>query len=131
MGDNEKKLVNALMAASDKCNTIANTMWWSIHGLSEWDCGDCGNGGTGGELNRDDDGTPLCSWCSSDKVRPRAEQTDVDGATAENLEDNGEHDAYFTGEFGAWLESMQADGYASDDIARAVKAECESLLGGR
>jgi hypothetical protein len=41
---------------------------------------------------------------------------------------SSEHESFFVGEFSAWLESMQADGYASDDVARVVKAECEALL---
>lgn len=130
-----KRLANALMVAHGKLAAAARVAWAHIHNLSEWDCGECGHGGLGEELDCDmGDGSPICPWCSSDKVKPRVLQEDI--ADAEDSREAIvpdisvaiEHEAIFSVEFGAWLESMQSDGYDSDDIARVVKAECESLL---
>jgi len=122
------KLVQSLQETLDGMKKA----WVAVHELDIWECGDCGHGGTGDDLGIDEDGAPECPWCDSDKVRPRAEETDLADATDEiAYAGSGEHDAFFSGEFDAWMESMQADGYASDDVARVVKAECEALLGGR
>lgn len=130
-----KKLANALMVAHGKLATAARLAWAHIHGLEVWDCGECGHGGLGEELDCDSDGAPMCPWCSSDKVRPRVHEEDLDD-TAEGSEaivpvGSNSDQTFFAAEFSAWLESMQADGYASDDIASTVKAECETLLRGR
>jgi hypothetical protein len=130
-----KKLANELMVAHGKLTAAARLTWSHVHGLSEWNCGDCGHGGLGEELDCDGDGSPLCPWCSSDKVRPRIHGEDLED-TAEGREaivpvGSNADQTFFVSEFSAWLESMQADGYASDDIANTVKAECETLLKSR
>jgi len=128
-----KKIANDLMKAHEICRSAARAIWVGLHRLSEWECGDCGHGGTGEELDCESDGTPMCPWCGGYKVKPR-EQTEeiedsvvVDGREAIVPNSDG-RDAFFAGEFSAWMDSMQTDGYASDDIARVVKAECEALL---
>lgn len=73
-----KKLVNALMVAHEKITASARALWVRLHGLSEWECGDCGHGGLGEELDCDGDGSPMCPWCGSDKVRPRVHAEDLE-----------------------------------------------------
>jgi hypothetical protein len=131
-----KKIANDLMKAHEICRSAARAIWVGLHRLTEWECGDCGHGGTGEELDCESDGTPMCPWCCGYKVKPRestedvVDEADIPVVNEADTSPDG-NAAFFVGEFSAWMDSMQDDGYATDDIARVVKAECEVLLGGK